>query len=101
MEFGMFLQGYVPGPAAHTTEGEHRALKNEVEYVVTGDRHNWKYVWVSEHHALAEYSHTSSSEVFLGHCSALTERIHLGSGIFGLSPRANHPVRNAERVTML
>ncbi len=52
----MFLQGYVPGPAAHTTEGEHRALKNEVEYVVAGDRHNWKYVWVSEHHALAEYS---------------------------------------------
>ena len=101
VEFGMFLQGYVPGPAAHTTEGEHRALMNELDLVVTADRHNWKYVWVSEHHALAEYSHTSSSEVFLGYCAAQTERIHLGSGIFGLSPRANHPVRNAERATML
>ena len=30
-----------------------------------------------------------------------TERIHLGSGIFNLSPRVNHPVRNAERVAML
>ena len=51
VEFGMFLQGYVPGPAAHTTEGEHAALLNEVEMVVAADRHNWKYVWVSEHHA--------------------------------------------------
>ena len=28
-------------------------------------------------------------------------RIHLSSGIFNLSPRANHPVRTAERVAML
>ncbi len=101
MEFGIFLQGFVPGPAAHTTEGEHTALMNELGFVVTADRHNWKYVWVSEHHGLPEYSHTSASEVFLGHCAATTEQIHLCSGIFNLSPRANHPVRNAERAAML
>ncbi len=101
MEFGIFLQGFVPGPAAHTTEGEHTALMKELDFVRTADQHNWKYVWVSEHHALPEYSHTSSSEVFLAYAAATTERIHLCSGIFNLSPRANHPVRNAERVTML
>jgi alkanesulfonate monooxygenase SsuD/methylene tetrahydromethanopterin reductase-like flavin-dependent oxidoreductase (luciferase family) len=32
---------------------------------------------------------------------ATTERIHIGSGIFNVSPRVNHPVCNAERVAML
>src|SRR5919202_1461445 len=75
MEFGLFLQGYVPGAAAHDPD--------------------------SEHDALTEYSHLSSSEVMMGYLFRGTERIHLGSGIFNLSPRVNHPVRNAERVAML
>jgi alkanesulfonate monooxygenase SsuD/methylene tetrahydromethanopterin reductase-like flavin-dependent oxidoreductase (luciferase family) len=37
----------------------------------------------------------------MGYLAHATERIHLGSGIFNLSPRVNHPVRNAERVAML
>ena len=66
------------------------------------DRNNWKYVWISEHHALTEYSHISASEVVRGlSAPPATERIHMGSGIFNLSPRVNHPVRNAERVAML
>jgi len=101
VEFGIFLQGYVPGPGAHDPATEHRRLLDEVELVRTADRHAWKYVWCSEHHALTEYSHLSASEAFLGHLAAVTDRIHLGSGIFNLSPRVNHPVRNAERVTML
>ena len=101
MEFGIFVQGYVPGPAAHETEAEHQAFVNEIEIVETADRHNWKYIWATEHHGLPEYSHISANDVFLGHLAARTERVHLGSGIFNLSPRANHPVRNAERVAML
>ena len=50
---------------------------------------------------LTEYCHISASEVFIGYLRRATERIHLGSGIFNLSPRVNHPVRNAERVAML
>jgi alkanesulfonate monooxygenase SsuD/methylene tetrahydromethanopterin reductase-like flavin-dependent oxidoreductase (luciferase family) len=101
MEFGLFLQGYVPGPGAHDTNREHEALRREAELVVLADRTNWKYAWFSEHHSLTEYSHLSSSEVMMAYLAHATERIHLGSGIFNLSPRVNHPVRNAERVAML
>jgi alkanesulfonate monooxygenase SsuD/methylene tetrahydromethanopterin reductase-like flavin-dependent oxidoreductase (luciferase family) len=101
MEFGLFLQGYVPGAAAHDPDREHQAFLREAELVVLADRTNWKYAWFSEHHSLTEYSHLSSSEVMMGYLAHATERIHLGSGIFNLSPRVNHPVRNAERVAML
>jgi alkanesulfonate monooxygenase SsuD/methylene tetrahydromethanopterin reductase-like flavin-dependent oxidoreductase (luciferase family) len=101
MEFGIFIQGWVPGPQAHDSEAEHRALLAEADLVECADRHGWKYVWISEHHALAEYSHMSASDVFMGYLARSTERIHLASGIFNLSPRVNHPVRNAERVAML
>jgi len=101
MEFGIFIQGHLPGPQAHDTDAEHRMLFDEVELVKCADRNHWKYVWISEHHALTEYSHISASEVYAGYLAAVTERIHMGSGIFNLSPRVNHPVRNAERVAML
>jgi len=101
MEFGIFIQGHLPGPRAHDSEAEHRMLLDEVELVKCADRNQWKYVWISEHHALTEYSHISASEVYAGYLAAVTDRIHMGSGIFNLSPRVNHPVRNAERVAML
>lgn len=101
MEFGIFIQGYLPGPQAHDTEAEHRGFMNEIELVKAADRNNWKYVWVSEHHALPEYSHISANEAFCAYLAAVTERIHIGSGIFNLSPRVNHPVRTAEKVAML
>ena len=101
MEFGIFIQGYLPGADAHSPDREHEMFLREVELVQAADRHNWKYAWFSEHHALPEYSHLSSSEVMMGYLACATERIHLGSGIFNLSPRVNHPVRNAERVAML
>ena len=101
MEFGIFIQGHLPGPRAHDSDAEHRMLLDEVELVKCADRNRWKYVWISEHHALTEYSHISASEVYAGYLAAVTDRIHMGSGIFNLSPRVNHPVRNAERVAML
>ncbi|HZE14387.1 MAG TPA: LLM class flavin-dependent oxidoreductase, partial [Mycobacterium sp.] len=101
MEFGIFLNGYLPGPAAFDPASEHTMLMREAEYVVAADRHNWKYAWFGEHHSLTEYSHMSAPEVVMGYVARGTERIHLGSGIMNLSPRVNHPVRNAERVAML
>jgi alkanesulfonate monooxygenase SsuD/methylene tetrahydromethanopterin reductase-like flavin-dependent oxidoreductase (luciferase family) len=101
VEFGLFVQGFLPGPAAHDSEAEHQTLLNEAQYVQCADRNNFKFAWVSEHHALPEYSHISANEVFMGYCAATTERIHLGSGIFNVSPRVNHPVRTAEKVAML
>src|SRR5215207_1353229 len=80
MEFGIFIQGYLPGRDAHVPIKEHEAFKREAELVECADRNNWKYVWISEHHGLTEYSHMSSNEVMLGYLAGRTTRIHLGSG---------------------
>ena len=101
MEFGLFFNGYIPGPAAHDSELEHLSLMRELEYAIAADGHNWKYAWFGEHHGLTEYSHMSAPEVVMGYVARATERIHVGSAIMNLSPRVNHPVRNAERVAML
>ncbi len=101
MEFGIFCNGYIPGPGAHQTEWEHTKLMREAEYAVFADKHNWKYVWFGEHHALVEYSHMSAPEVVMGWVAAQTDYIHLGSAITSLSPRKEHPVRFAERAAML
>jgi alkanesulfonate monooxygenase SsuD/methylene tetrahydromethanopterin reductase-like flavin-dependent oxidoreductase (luciferase family) len=101
MEFGVFLNGYLPGPAAHDPACEHEMLKREMAYVIEADKNNWKYAWLGEHHTLTEYSHMSAPEVVMGYLAHATERIHVGTGIMNISPRVNHPVRCAERVTML
>src|SRR5262249_22764446 len=41
MEFGIFIQGHLPGPRAHDSEAEHRMLLDEVELVKCADRNNW------------------------------------------------------------
>ena len=101
MEFGLFFNGYLPGPAAHDSEAEHTMLLRELGYAIHADRFNWKYAWFGEHHALVEYSHMSAPETFFTYVTAQTEQIHVGSGIMNLSRPVNHPVRNAERVAML
>jgi len=101
VEFGIFLNGYIPGPAAHHSPSEHTALMREAEYTIHADKHNWKYAWFGEHHGLTEYSHMSAPEVMMSYIAGRTSYIHLCSGINNLSPRVNHPVRNAERAAML
>ena len=101
MEFGIFCNGYLPGPGAHNTKTEHTMLMREAEYAIHADKFNWKYVWFGEHHSLTEYSHMSAPEVVMGYVAAKTDRIHLSSGINSLSPRKEHPVRYAERAAML
>lgn len=103
MEFGVFHSGHVPDqvdPASQRV-GEHRRLLDEVEVAVTADRAGFKYGWFTEHHFLREYSHVSANEVLMGYVAARTENLHLGSGIFNITPPVNHPARVAERVAML
>ncbi|HEX7096483.1 MAG TPA: LLM class flavin-dependent oxidoreductase [Acidimicrobiales bacterium] len=100
MEFGIFVQMRLDGPRAHDPKAEHEACMLDLEMIEIADKHNWKYAWVSEHHALTEYSHLSASESFIPYALARTERIHVGSGIWPLNPAQNHPVRLAERAAM-
>jgi alkanesulfonate monooxygenase SsuD/methylene tetrahydromethanopterin reductase-like flavin-dependent oxidoreductase (luciferase family) len=102
MEFGLFNSLYVPDVAlAADPDAERHRLLDEVALVVAADRAGFKYTWATEHHFLREYSHLSANESFLAYAAALTERIHLGSGIFNLTPPVNHPARVAERVAMI
>jgi alkanesulfonate monooxygenase SsuD/methylene tetrahydromethanopterin reductase-like flavin-dependent oxidoreductase (luciferase family) len=103
MEFGVFIQGYNPRQRWGSDPGaaEHRALMDDLDYVIAADRAGFKYVWISEHHFLEEYSHLSANDVFSGYLAHATERIHIGSGIFNPLPQVNHPVKVAERVATL
>lgn len=102
MEFGLFIGGWVPDYLDGRNDAwEHERLMNEVRIAEAGDRTNWKYVWVTEHHFLTEYSHISASEIVMPHILARTERIRVASGIINVTPPVNHPARIAERVAML
>ena len=103
MEFGVFIQGYTPKFRWGDDPGaaEHAALMDELEYVIAADKAGFKYVWISEHHFLEEYSHLSANDVVSGYLAHATERIHIGSGIFNPLPQVNHPAKVAERVAML
>ena len=101
MEFGLFQNGYIPGPSAHIPEHEHLMLKREASYPILADKHNWKFAWFGEHHCLTEYSHMSAPEVVMGWVAAQTDYIHLGTAITSLPTTKEHPVRIAERAAML
>jgi alkanesulfonate monooxygenase SsuD/methylene tetrahydromethanopterin reductase-like flavin-dependent oxidoreductase (luciferase family) len=98
MEFGLFNSACV---LPQFNGDEHRRIMDEVAIVQAADRVGFKYTWATEHHFLTEYSHLSANEVFLGYLAAATENIHLGSGIFNITPPVNHPARIAERVALL
>jgi alkanesulfonate monooxygenase SsuD/methylene tetrahydromethanopterin reductase-like flavin-dependent oxidoreductase (luciferase family) len=105
MEFGIFNSLYVPHQATDNAPDpqavQHERLLNEVAWTRAADRSGFKYTWATEHHFLTEYSHLSANESFLAYLAGVTERIHLGSGIFNITPPVNHPARVAERVAMI
>ncbi|MGH9120799.1 MAG: LLM class flavin-dependent oxidoreductase, partial [Acidimicrobiales bacterium] len=103
MEFGIFnavslLPQY---RERHGASAEHDRIMDELAYIRAADAAGFKYSWSSEHHFLTDYSHLSANESFMAFSAAQTTNIHLGSGIFNLTPPANHPARVAERVAML
>lgn len=103
MEFGIFIQGYNPKfrRGGDPVEAEHKVFMDELAAVEAADRAGFKYVWLTEHHFLDEYSHLSANDVVAGWLAHATERIHIGSGIFNPLPQVNHPAKVAERVAML
>jgi len=103
MEFGIFNAVCMPPKfrERHGAQAEHRRIMDELRYIRAADAAGFKYAWASEHHFLTEYSHLSASESFLAFAAAQTKNIHLGSGIFNITPPANHPARIAERVAMI
>ena len=103
MEFGVFIQGYNPAfrRGDDPVAAEHKVFMEEIEATRAADAAGFKYVWLTEHHFLDEYSHLSANDVFAGYLAAVTNRIHIGSGIFNPLPQVNHPAKVAEKVAML
>ncbi len=102
MEFGVFAQLFVPRSERDVDpHAEHKRIMRNVEIALAADRNGFKYVWCPEHHFLDEYSHMPGPEVFLSHVGALTERVHLGSAIFNITPPVNQPARVAETVALM
>jgi alkanesulfonate monooxygenase SsuD/methylene tetrahydromethanopterin reductase-like flavin-dependent oxidoreductase (luciferase family) len=102
VEFGFFIQNFVPKWRREVDpDAEHRAIMEDLELAQAADRAGFKYIWLTEHHFLDEYSHMSANDVVAGYLSATTRRIHIGSGIFNPLPQVNHPAKVAERVAML
>lgn len=102
MEFGIFIQNYNPKFKREADpDSEHNVIMRELELVQAADKAGFKYVWITEHHFLDEYSHLSANDVVAGYLAHATERIHIGSGIFNPLPQVNHPAKVAERVAML
>jgi alkanesulfonate monooxygenase SsuD/methylene tetrahydromethanopterin reductase-like flavin-dependent oxidoreductase (luciferase family) len=102
MEFGIFMQGYNPEfRRAGNPDAEHQVFMDELAMAEAADKAGFKYVWLTEHHFLDEYSHLSANDAMAGYLAHATERIHVGSGIFNPLPQVNHPAKVAERVAML
>jgi alkanesulfonate monooxygenase SsuD/methylene tetrahydromethanopterin reductase-like flavin-dependent oxidoreductase (luciferase family) len=102
VEFGLFIQGYNPEfRRGNDPNAEHRVFLDEIAAVQAADQAGFKYVWLTEHHFLDEYSHLSANDVVAGYLAHATNRIHIGSGIFNPLPQVNHPAKVAERVAML
>jgi alkanesulfonate monooxygenase SsuD/methylene tetrahydromethanopterin reductase-like flavin-dependent oxidoreductase (luciferase family) len=102
VEFGIFNSLYLPHFLSDgDPDAEWKRLLDEVTWTEAADRAGFKYTWATEHHFLEEYSHLSSNETFLAFVAARTTNIHLGSGIFNITPPVNHPARIAERAAVL
>jgi alkanesulfonate monooxygenase SsuD/methylene tetrahydromethanopterin reductase-like flavin-dependent oxidoreductase (luciferase family) len=101
MEFGVFVGMYHPEHRRAAGETEQDVLRAELDVVQAADRSGFKYVWVTEHHFLDEYSHLSANEAWMAYALAITENIHIGSGIINITPPICHPARVAEKVAML
>jgi alkanesulfonate monooxygenase SsuD/methylene tetrahydromethanopterin reductase-like flavin-dependent oxidoreductase (luciferase family) len=101
VEFGVFVGMYHPNHRREAGETEQDVLRAELDVAQAADRSNFKYVWVTEHHFLDEYSHLSANEAWMAYALAITERIHIGSGIINITPPVCHPARVAEKVAML
>ena len=99
MEFGVFAQLFVPQfERDQDPNAEHKRIFRNVEIAKAADRNAFKYVWCPQHHFLDEYSHMPGPEAFLGYCAGQTERVHLGSAIFNITPAGQQaPAHRRER----
>ncbi len=99
MEFGLFYEICVPRPWGPGTEAQ--TFRDVIKQVRFAEEMGFKYVWLTEHHFLEEFSHCSAPEVMLAAFSQVTSTMRLGHGVVLTPAPYNHPVRVAERVATI
>ena len=99
MDFGLFYEICVPRPWDAGKEAQ--VFRQVIEQVRFAEEMGFKYVWLTEHHFLEEFSHCSAPEVMLAALSQVTTTMRLGHGVVLTPPAYNHPARVAERIATL
>jgi alkanesulfonate monooxygenase SsuD/methylene tetrahydromethanopterin reductase-like flavin-dependent oxidoreductase (luciferase family) len=99
MKISLFLEHPVPRPWSE--DKERKVFQDALDLVELADKVGIHCIWITEHHFLEEYSHSSAPEVFLAAVSQRTARLRLGHGIVQTPPLYNHPARVAERIATL
>jgi alkanesulfonate monooxygenase SsuD/methylene tetrahydromethanopterin reductase-like flavin-dependent oxidoreductase (luciferase family) len=99
MKISLFYEFPLPRP--WTPDDEHKLFQDGLDEVEAADKAGFSAVWLTEHHFLEEYCHSTAPEIFLAAASQRTKNIRLGFGIMHLPPVVNHPARVAERVSTL
>ena len=99
MKISLFYEFALPRPWA--ADDERQMFVDGLDEVELADQAGFSTVWLTEHHFLEEYCHSTAPEMFLAAASQRTKDIRLGFGIMHLPPAVNHPARVAERVSTL
>ena len=99
MKISLFYEFPLPRPWSE--DDEHQLFQHGLDEVELADKAGFSTVWLTEHHFLEEYCHSTAPELFLAAASQRTKNIRLGFGVMHLPPPINHPARIAERVATL
>ena len=99
MKISLFYEFALPRP--WVPDDERIMLQDCLDEVEAADKAGFSTVWLTEHHFLEEYCHSTAPEIFLAAASQRTKNIRLGFGIMHLLPAVNHPARVAERVATI
>jgi len=82
MKISLFYEFPLPRPWA--PDDEHKLFQHGLDEVEAADKAGFSTVWLTEHHFLEEYCHSTAPEIFLAAASQRTKNIRLGFGIMHL-----------------
>jgi alkanesulfonate monooxygenase SsuD/methylene tetrahydromethanopterin reductase-like flavin-dependent oxidoreductase (luciferase family) len=98
MEFSLIFEAQVPYASR---ENEQRVIRSAVDQAVLADELGFDRFYAVEHHGLESHAHSSAPETLLAFVAAKTRRIRVAHGVVCLPFAMNHPIRVAERTSML
>ncbi len=89
MKISLFYEFPLPRP--WSDDDEHKLFQDGLDEVEAADKAGFSTVWLTEHHFLEEYCHSTAPEIFLSAASQRTKDIRLGFGIMHLPPAGQPP----------